>query len=79
MQYVRITSGPAMKWNQEVEPVQPVQTNIYQHNTYRKDFSWLYFDDEARVKEWEQVKRQQSYIFVSTWQQYSMQGHIVDL
>ena len=39
--------------------------NIYQSNTYRKDLSWLYFDDEPRVQERQQVKDQQSYISVS--------------
>ena len=33
----------------EVEPVKPIQTNIYRSNTYRKDLSWLHFDDEPRV------------------------------
>ena len=33
------------------EPVQLVQMNIYQSNTYRKDFSWLHFDHEERVQE----------------------------
>ena len=38
--------------------------NIYQSNTYRKDFSWLRFDDEPGVQERHQVKDQQSYISV---------------
>ena len=32
-----------------MEPVQPVQMNVYQSNSYRKDLSWLNFDDEPRV------------------------------
>ena len=32
--------------NKEVEPVEPVQMNIYQNNTYRKDLSWLHFKNE---------------------------------
>ena len=36
--------------------------NIYQSNTYRKNLSWLHFDDEARVQEMQQVKDQQTYI-----------------
>ena len=36
--------------NKEVEPVEPVQMNIYQSNTYRKDLSRLHFDDEPRVQ-----------------------------
>ena len=32
-----------------MEPVQPVQMNIHQSNSYRKDFNWLHFDDEPRV------------------------------
>ena len=37
--------------NNEVEPTEPVQINIYSSNTYRKDLSWLHFDDERRVEE----------------------------
>ena len=33
-------------------------------NTYRKDFSWLHFDDEPRVQERQQVKDQQFCIFI---------------
>ena len=51
--------------NKEVEPVQPVQMNIYQSNTYRKDLSWLHFNNEPRFEERQQVKDQQSYISVS--------------
>ena len=48
--------------NEEVRPVQPVQMNIYQSNTYRKGLSRLYFNIESRVQERQQVKDQQSYI-----------------
>ena len=48
----------------EVEPVEPVLKNIYQSNTYRKDLSWTHFDNEPRVPEKQQVKDQQSCIFV---------------
>ena len=37
--------------NKEVEPVEPVQMNIYQINTHRKDLNWLHFDDGPRVQE----------------------------
>ena len=37
--------------NKKVEPVEPVQMNICQSNTYRKDLDWLHFDIEARVQE----------------------------
>ena len=49
-------------------PVKPVQMNIYESNTYRKDLSWLHFDDEPWIQERQQVKDQQSYIsvFVAT-------------
>ena len=33
-------------------------------NTYRRDLSLPHFDDEPRVQEKQQVKDQQSYIFV---------------
>ena len=43
------------KWisleNKEGEPVEPIQLTINQSNTYRKDLSWLHFDDEPRVQE----------------------------
>ena len=45
-----------------MEAVEPVEMNIYQSNAYRKELSWLYFDDEPRVQERQQVKDQQSCI-----------------
>ena len=42
-----------------MEPVEPVQKNIYQSNTFRKDLSWLHYDNEPRVQEKQQVKDQQ--------------------
>ena len=33
----------------EVEPAEPVQMNIYQSNTYRKDLNYLHFDNEPKV------------------------------
>ena len=33
-----------------MEPVQPVQMNTYESNTYRRDLSWLHADDEPRVR-----------------------------
>ena len=54
--------------NNEVEPGEPVQMDIYQNNIYREDLSWLHFDDEPRVQERvqgrQQRKDQQSYISV---------------
>ena len=38
--------------------------NIYQSNTYKKDLSWLHIDNEPKVPERQQVKGQQSCIFV---------------
>ena len=39
--------------------------NIYLSNTCRKDLSWLYLDnDEPKVQERQQLKDQQSYMFV---------------
>ena len=63
MQCIRILSRPPWK-TKRVKPVEPVQMNIYQSNTYRKDVSLLHVDDEPRVQEKQQVKDQQSYIFV---------------
>ena len=39
--------------------------DIYQSNTYRKDFSSLHFDHEPKVKERQQVLDQHSYIHIS--------------
>ena len=50
--------------NKEVEPVGPVQVNIYQSNTYRKHLSRQHFIDGPRVPERQLVKDQQSYISV---------------
>ena len=45
--------------NTEMEPVDPAQMNIYQINNFKKDLSWLHFDDEPRVQERQQMKDQQ--------------------
>ena len=55
IQSIRITSRP---------PSRKRKWNIYQSNTYKKDLSWLHFDNEPRVQEKQQVKDQQSCIFV---------------
>ena len=57
-------NGQTYLRNKEVEPVEPVQMYMYQSNTYRKDLSWLHFNNEPKVQEWQQVKDQQSYISV---------------
>ena len=48
----------------KVKPVEPVQMNIYQSNTYRKDLTWLHFDNELSLQERQQVKDQQPCILV---------------
>ena len=36
-----------------METVKQLQMNVYQSNTYRKELSWLYFDDQkANIKQW---------------------------
>ena len=47
-----------------MELVEPVQMNIYQSHTYRKDLTWLHFDDKLKVPERQQVKEKQSYISI---------------
>ena len=47
-----------------MEPVEPIQINIYQSNTYRKNLIWLHYDDESRVQERQQLKDQQSCISI---------------
>ena len=34
----------------EVEPTEPVQKNVYESDTYRKDLSWLYFNDQLLIE-----------------------------
>ena len=53
-----------------MEPVQPVQMNIYQSNTHIKDLSQLLLVNEPKVQERQQVKGQQSCIstFVAHFQ-----------
>ena len=50
MQLIRITSKPLSKKIKEVEPVEQVQMNIYQSNTYRKDL-WYYATFKVRKLE----------------------------
>ena len=52
MQSIRIKSRP------------PSNNTSFQNNTYRKDFSWLYFDNEPRIQDRQQVKDQQSCISI---------------
>ena len=54
-----------------MEPVKTVQMKIYHSDTYRRDFSWLHFDDEPVVQERWQVKDQPSCIsFSVAYQQF---------
>ena len=47
-----------------MEPVEPVQMNIYQSNTFRNDIGGLNFNNEPRVQERQQEKEQQPCITV---------------
>ena len=47
-----------------MEPVEPVLKNIFESNTYRKDLSWPHLNDEPTIQEKQQVKDQQSDIFI---------------
>ena len=65
MHVENLLKGPeSSNKNKEVDPLEPLQMNIYQSNTYIKDLSWLHLNDEPRVQEKQQVKGQQSYISV---------------
>ena len=50
--------------NKEVEPGEPIQMNIYQCNTNRKDLSWLHFVTEPNFQERQQSKGRQFCTFV---------------
>ena len=58
---ILVTSGNGDK---ELEPVEPVQMNIYESNTYRKDLSWLHLNNGPRVQEKQQAEDQHSHISV---------------
>ena len=70
MQSIRITSRPPMR-KKEVVQAEPVQFNFYKSNTYRKDLSWLHFNDEPRAQERYKIKdqhknqREPAYVFVA--------------
>ena len=68
--------------------------NFYQSSSYRKDLSWPHFNNEQRVQEKQQVKtsilhdcfcsfpnnsKYQLGTPAQTWQQYSIDGHMIDL
>ena len=55
MESIRITSRPPSRIR-EVEPAEQVQMNIYQSNAYRKNLSWLHFNNEPRTQDRQQVK-----------------------
>ena len=42
--------------NKEVEPFETIQINVYQSNTYRKDLSRLYFNNEPLIQDRQEVK-----------------------
>ena len=42
--------------SKKVEQLEPVQMDIDQSHTYRKDLNWQHSDDEPRVQERQQVK-----------------------
>ena len=41
--------------NKELEPLKPVQMDMYQSNIYRKGLILLHFNDEPEVQEKQQV------------------------
>ena len=45
-----------------MELVETIQMSIYQSHNYRKDLSWLHFNNEPTVQKKQQVKDQQSSI-----------------
>ena len=53
-----------------MEPVEPVLKNIYRSNTYRKDLSRPYFDNEPRAQEKQQVKNQGIYTSSEFWKTF---------
>ena len=79
----------------EVEPVEPVQMNIYESITYKKDLNWLYFDEVQKGSK-DAATEQPTVLYIrfcslsnnskqqlgapaQIWQQYSIHGRMVDL
>ena len=61
MQSIRIMSRPPLRKTKSNQLSQFWRTKS---NTYKKDLSWPHFHDEPRIQEKQQVKGQQSCIFV---------------
>ena len=51
--------------NKKVKPVKSVQANIFQSDTFRKDFGRLHFVDEPNAHEMQHVHEQESCIPIS--------------
>ena len=64
MQPIRITKWISHK-NEEAEPFQPFQMNIYLSNASWKDLSWLHFGNEPRAQKRQHVKDQHCHILFS--------------
>ena len=47
-----------------MQSIRITSSDEYLPTTYKKDLSWLHFDNEPRIQEKQQVKDQQSCIFV---------------
>ena len=56
----QLSENPIHFSQESVESVQPVQTNIYQHNIYRKDVDWSHSVNELRNQNKQQAWDQQS-------------------
>ena len=64
IQSIRITSRPPsrIRKGNQLSQLRRASTKVIY--TYRKDLSWLHFDDEPMVQEWQQAKEQQFCISV---------------
>ena len=45
--HTKLENGTNMHMTKEVEPIEPAQTNTLLSNTFNRDFSWLYFENET--------------------------------
>ena len=62
-----------LQW-EPVEPVQPVQMNIYKNNTCRKDLSWLHFNIDPNVQERKCKTNSSIVFFCSLWKNQEANG-----
>ena len=60
--------------NKEVVPVQPVQINIYQSDTYGKNLDWPHFVNKLKFQEKQQVYDWDKWMY--GWREYKIKERL---